>query len=286
MIETKGNPTLAIIGIDQQDFDKNQLVSGAYPYQKGLQQRLPGKTVEQLAPGPVGSIYVFYQVFGRHYILTDFGGSTGIVEVPPDPITLPALPPASNAWIDTFSGYTLGTVARLWGAGIWNNSVGICETIIQGIIDPFLVFETLPPGAQTPDTQFQPVPVPGSPTPSAPADPGSAAFLYPPGTPQPDVILHNPQWDADNTCTGGGFLRSGSPDKVDYAVYPGQTVTDSIFAFSVPIGKLTPWHNVILGHDADVYVGIVKGTCTAGRPDPPTASIYITYQDGSIGLEG
>lgn len=165
MLETNGDSTLALSGINQQDFTKIQLVSGVYPYQEGLQKRLPGKTLIQLYDGQVGSIFVFYMVFGRTYTFIDFG-SIEITEISVPPITLPGLPPTGNEWFDSFGSYLVDTISRIWGGGAWLNAIGICETIIDGYIDAFnaleggIFIQTIPleqqphdaPPVDTPDT--------------------------------------------------------------------------------------------------------------------------------------
>ncbi len=163
MLETKGKSQLAIGGQNQQKFSELELVAGAYPYQVGLQKRIPGKTIQQVLSGPIGSIYVFYMVYGRMYRLLDFG-SLQITEIPipPEPPWQP--PQSSNTWYDTFEGYTPDLISRLWGGGAWLYSVGICETIIQGKIDPYAVYSRIEPGViRQPPTPRQP-PIPPGPT--------------------------------------------------------------------------------------------------------------------------
>jgi hypothetical protein len=155
MLETNSHKVFSSVeGINQQDFDKIQLLQGAFPYQVGLQQRIPGKIISREVSGSVGSIFVFYNVFGRHYILTDYG-TIEITETILPPITLPALPPSNTSWFDTFSGYDVGLVSRIWAAGVWAIGIGICETLIQGIIDPFLVYDTIKGNSDIP-TNLQP----------------------------------------------------------------------------------------------------------------------------------
>lgn len=160
MLATNGKSTLALGGINQQDFKEIQLVAGSWPSQVGLQQRVPGKTIQQVLNGPVSAIYPFYMVYGRAYTLTDFG-SLQIEEVEIPTITLPGLPPSnSNTFFDTFEGYIPEIVSRIWGGGFWFHSVGICETIIDGIIDPFLVYATIAPGREDPENRPIPMPDP------------------------------------------------------------------------------------------------------------------------------
>lgn len=221
MLRTNGSkPTLAIGGINQQDFKEIQLVQGTYPYQKGLQQRIPGKTLIQQQPGAVGigSIYVFYLVLGRHYKLIDYGTNISIVETPLNPITLPALPPQGNTWFDNFASYDIASVSRIWAAGVWAIGIGICETLIEGIIDPFLVFASIAPGRANPIPSLQP-----QPGPSGTSIPATTPANFPVGSPstatsqvlQGEIIIGpntfpfpNASYPIDNS----GWLPGGAGD--------------------------------------------------------------------------
>ncbi len=163
MQETNGASQLALRGVDQQDFNELERVAGTYPYQSGLQQRIPGKSIVQIYDGEIGSIFVFYMVFGRTYTLIDFG-SLVITETEVPPITLPALPPVSFRWYDTFGTYLVDTISRLWGGGLWLVGVGVCESIIEGTIDYFLAFGSGPYPTSPPVDQ-QPIPAPDVDTP-------------------------------------------------------------------------------------------------------------------------
>lgn len=181
MLQTNGSkPTLAIGGINQQDFKEIQLVAGTFPYQKGLQKRIPGKSLISINPNGVGSIYVFYLVYGRHYNLIDFGTSISITETPLNPITLPALPGIADTWFDNFAGYSDDLVSRLWGAGMWATGIGVCETLIEGVIDPFLVFATISPGRENPIPSLQPIPGP-----TGASIPNTTPASFPIGSPDP-----------------------------------------------------------------------------------------------------
>jgi hypothetical protein len=222
MLRTPSKPTLQLEGTDQQDWTNLQLVQGCFPFQIGLHKRAPGKTLLEQHPNPIGSIYVFYLVYGRHYQFLDFGGSIQIVETPVPPIALPGLPPTDNSWFDTFSGYDDGLISRLWGAGVWNNSVGICETLIQGIFDPFLVYATLPPSAEFPTQDQKPVTVP---TP----DPSPETTPIPPNSgngPLPDrnytdytvtAALSNCKKSVGNNT----FATDGPPETIDQWIAHG-----------------------------------------------------------------
>lgn len=182
MEATKGKPILALGGIDQQNFNSIQLVQGAFPYQIGLQKRIPGKSLIRVVPGEVGSIYTFYNVHGRFFSLVDFG-TLQIDEIVTPPIIIPPLPPESAEWLESFSTYDpVGLISRLWGGGQWSIGIGVCESIIQGVIDPFLGFAALPPG-----TGGFPGDGGGGPGPGGPA-PGGPGVPYGLGTPTKRVF--------------------------------------------------------------------------------------------------
>jgi hypothetical protein len=188
MLRTPSKPTLQLEGINQQDFNELQLVQGCFPFQIGLQKRIPGKTLLEQHPTPIGSIYVFYMVYGRHYQLLDFGDGIQIDETVIPPITLPGLPIAGNSWIDTFAGYPDALLSRLWGAGIWPGTVGICETLIAGYIDPFLVYATIPKTPLPEEGKPKPLPPPES-DPDIPPGSSDPSIIWGPGA-QPQVIIY------------------------------------------------------------------------------------------------
>lgn len=289
--DSNGKPTLAINGINQQDFTEIQLAKGSYPYQKGLQKRLPGKTLEQQFSSSVGSIYVFYLVFGRHYNLIDVSGTLTFVPVPVAPITVPALPPTGNTWFDDFSGYTPdGLISFLWGGGAWATTTGICQSIIDGIIDPFLVYATIPGtspivlGSSIPSV----VPTPDPSPETTPADPGSPGYLYPPGH-LPQIITENQPGTLWPSESSEELPQNVSiPDVVNYEDYPGAGVTDTLVATSITIGSIVNFHGVTVGRRSDVPFG------DATAPTPPGPSIdhpalppnpinYYVYMDGNFG---
>lgn len=168
MLKTSGASQLGLEGIDQQDFDKFQLVAGCFPYQIGLQARLPGKVIERVSFSPVGSIYVFYMVLGRFYTFVQYSNDGSITELEIPPWTLPGLPPPDDLWYDDFTGYEVGLISRLWGGGIWAIGIGVCETIIGGWIDPFSVAGTV---VQVPYDPGLPNPGPDVPPPPPPLNP-------------------------------------------------------------------------------------------------------------------
>lgn len=144
MLKTEGDTSRILKGINQQDFDEIQSVEGAYPNLAGLQQRIPGKTLTNQFNGPVGSIYAFYNVYGRNYTLKDFG-SIEIEEVEVPIFISPVVPPLGNSWFDDFESYEDDLISKFWGGGAWASYVGVCETLIIGFIDPFLVYDSVIP---------------------------------------------------------------------------------------------------------------------------------------------
>lgn len=196
MLETAGTSLKGIRGMEQQDFDGIEILQGMFPYQQGMQQRFPGKTLQDTKPFPIGSIYVFYLVYGRFYNLTNFGTNTEIEEVNIPPITLPALPPFGNTWFDDFSGYDVGTISRLWGAGPWAIGIGVCETIIEGMIDPYLALDSGFNYLQQIPTEQQPIPAP-------PVDTPPTTPILPPSGPQnPTECADLPDQDYINLVFG------------------------------------------------------------------------------------
>lgn len=292
MLSTKGKVTVSFEGINQQDFQELQLVAGAYPYQTGLQQRIPGKTLIETMTGPVGSIYAFYNVFGQFYNLISWDGNIQITPVPYTSLRLPALPPTNNGLLfDDFSGYSPdGLISLLWGAGIWNGSVGVCQTTIQGYFDPFQIYGgfTIPPYTLTPWTlalspintttslQAKAGPGGGATIPSAP--PGSAAFLYPPGH-MPNVLLEMQFGESDNTCTGSGYEYVEFDDLVYFVYYPGGSIIDTLNVTSIAIGGKTNFHGVTFGRTGNIDAGVLVGTCPG--PPFPVPAIWNVFPDGS-----
>lgn len=272
MLATPNDPILQLEGIDQQNFEKLQLVKGTFPFQIGLQQRMPGKTLQKIYDHAVGSIYVFYSVFGRHYTLIDFG-SISIIEVTPPPIVLPGTPPTSTLdWIDTFSGYAPALISRLWGAGIWPIGVGICESIIEAFYDPFLVYAKI---SVPVDTSTLPVPGPspdGDPS-IPPISPTSPDALYPPG--YVDVILHIIDSHKNNSCTGQGTQLYQAVGSLRLRNYSGGPAIDQITANSITIGTRVTFHGVKVGRDANSDIGLVGGSCVG--PPLPTPIDYSLY---------
>lgn len=281
MLETHSeNPTLSLAGIDQQDFSAIQKIQGAYPYQIGLQRRMPGKTIQQALGIPIGSILVFYMVYGRHYVLTDFG-NIQITPVDPPVITLPGLPNAQNQWFDDFSGYSpAGLISNLWGAGAWADTVGHCETIIQGYFDPFLVYDNIavtPPNTNDVPT---PLPIPDEDQHTTPANPNSPGAMYPPGS--VDLVIRVQTGDGDNSCEGQGTTPVASIDVINAFAFSGGPFIDSLSATSVTIGGKFNFHGKIIGRTPDHYVGIVQGFCPGPpMPDPLIYSLFINTNEVS-----
>lgn len=284
MLETsKAGIIPAIAGINQQDFDEIQLLSGMYPYQKGLQKRIPGKSLQKVYPSPVGSIFVFYNVYGRPYTSIDFGSSISIEPITIPPITLPALPPTGNSWYDDFSGYTpVGLISLLWGAGNWNDTVGVCQTIIDGWFDPFLVYPNVYAGGISKDPSKQPQPLPTPPvdpetTPLPPTDP---KFQYPVNP--PDLFLNVILAEADNTCQGQGTSPANAIDFINFHDFAGGPVIETKRADSITPGTTVLWRGIKLGRLADVDIGLVVGDCP-GPPQPVPVSYFLHGNDGSFG---
>lgn len=280
MLETKGQTTSSIEGIDQQDFSKIQLLNGAYPNKVGLQQRIPGKTLIRQQTQGIGGIGVMYNVYGRFYNIINFGSIININPVIVGSITQGALPPNSNLWYDDFSGYSSGLISLIWGAGIWPNTFGICQTIINGILDPFQIYATVSPisGGPVPIT---PPPPPTSPQ-TTPADPNSPAAMYPPGSAQ--VILIKQTALANNSCTGQGTEPLTTVDSIQYFDYAGGTLLDTLLATSIPVGKVTVWNGLRVGRLPDLDLGLVAGTCP-GPPEPQATVYYLIETSGAYGIE-
>lgn len=284
MLQTPNEPTLQLEGIDQQDFKKLQLVKGTFPFQIGLQQRLPGKTLQRVMDGPVGSIYVFYLVFGRHYTLIDFGTGIEIEEVVVPPIEPPGLPPTDTLeWIDDFEGYPSPLLSRVWGAGIWPFAVGICESIITAYVDPFLVYATIP---NPPEVEDHPivVPVVGDPT-TGTVDPTSAEAMYPPG--YVDAVLQVNEGNQNNGCTGQGAPLVSNTGSVALRAFPGSTPIQVLIATDITIGTRVLFHGYNFGRIPNPYFGLTEGSCNIffpglnpPLPDAPDFSIYVS--DGSL----
>jgi len=266
-------PDLQLEGVDQQDFSKLQIVKGTFPLEIGMQQRLPGKTIQKIYPGPIGSIYVFYLVFGRHYQLTDFGGGIEIVEVEIPDITPPGLPPTSSLWIDTFSGYDEDLISRIWGAGIWGGRAGICETIITGFYDPFLVYDKV---TTPPPEEVLPVPIDdGGGEETALVPPGSPDAMYPPG--YVEVVLHVNFGHTNDGCTGQGSHIESNADIVRLRPYSGADFLEEWSALDVPVGSKFIWHGHSLGRDVDTDVGVIQGSCGPIDPPLPARKEYSIY---------
>jgi hypothetical protein len=283
MLQSDVKETLAVAGIDQQDFDAIQLVSGAFPSLTGLQQRIPGKTLDRVYPSPVGSIYVFYNVYGRPFRSVDFQDGTIEIEETPLPVwRIPALSPVATSWFDDFFGYTLGTVARLWGAGIWDGGIGVCETIIEGLIDPFLVYATI--------TGENPIPVytPTVVTESAGTPLGivtGGAFDFPFGI--PDIVLIETSAVADNSCTGQGTQPFNVDDSINLYTTPGVPQGAVLHAYDLVLGQKVTWYGLSVGRASNIIIpGYVQGTCIIGLPPQPVAIVYYyNLNNGEFGVE-
>lgn len=281
MLETKGQTTPTLKGIDQQDFSKIQLLNGAFPYKVGLQQRIPGKTLIEQQPLGIAGIGVMYNVYGRFYNVINFGDTITITQVTTPPFKQPTLPPDSNLWYDDFSGYSDGLISLIWGAGIWPNTFGICQTIIDGILDPFAIFATI-----TSPIFGGPVPVAPPPPGTSPqiptANPNAPTSLYPPGSAQ--IILANVTATANNSCTGQGTEALTATDAIQYFDYSGGTLLDTMLATSIPVGKISNFHGLRVGRIPDHDLGLVAGTCP-GPPQPTPTIYFLIATSGVFGVE-
>lgn len=280
MLADKTNPKLAIAGQNNQNFDEIQRVEGCFPFQIGLQQRFPGKALNRVFSSPVGSIYAFYNVYGRPYTLFAYNGSIEIEETPLPVWRIPALAPTSDAWFDDFSGYILGSIARLWGAGIWSGGVGICETIIEGIIDPFSVYDTI--------TSESPIPenVPHTISDSAGAPTGQDTgtnYQFPFNHPQ--IVLAVRTAISDNSCTGQGTQSVIIVDSVKLYNTPGDFTGTTLHAGDLAIGQQIQWNGIRIGRIPNIVTpGFVIGTCP-GPPFPTAIVYYHNINDNSFGVE-
>lgn len=281
MLKTDGLPQLALAGINQQDFDQIQLVQGSYPFQQGLQKRIPGKILKQILSGPVNNIYVFYPVFGRPYTAVGFDDSIEITSVVVPPITIPALPPGLNdQFYDDFSGYLSGTISLFWAAGVWAFGIGVCQTIIVGYIDPFQIYAGLPPAASTPLNVPTPLPPPSSDPSESLLPPTDPNFQFPVNPPQ--VFLKVVNGQANNTCEGQGTEPVASIDFINYYTQPGGTLLATLFATSIMVGHQIKWNGLKVGRLADTDVGLVQGACP-GPPMPDPQGWFLNANDGSYG---
>lgn len=288
MQETKGKVERAIKGIDQQDFDEFQLVKGTFPYQVGLQQRIPGKTIQRVLDGPIGSIYVFYMVYGRTYTIVDFT-TLQIDEIIEPPITNPFFPPVGTEWTETFSGYTTGLISKFWGAGIWPITTGVCESIIEGVIDPFYVTEFAP----APDIPIEDQPrietTPGSNI--TPADKTNPKVTYP--LEQPDIILRLVLAQADYSCYGQGTNAANAYDLIHYYDYSGGNLVSTYSVISATIGGVVNFGGINIGRLPDKDIGIVRNENgpdgsfhQCGGPPQPVPTIYfVNLNNGQFGQE-
>lgn len=275
--------TPAIAGIDQQNFDEIQLLAGAYPYQKGLQQRIPGKSLSEVISGPIGAIEVFYNVLGRPYTLIGYDGNISIEPINLPPWSIPALPPVGNSWFDDFSGYSpSGLVAFLWGAGVWMSTVGVCQSIIDGWFDPFLVYANVYAGGINFDSSKQPValPPPSTDPGTTPLSPTDPQFQYP--VHPPDLYLNIVEGHADNSCQGQGTQPVFSIDFINYHAFPTAAVTGILTASSITPGTIFPWFTLRVGRLADVDIGLVQGDCP-GPSMPPPVSYFYYANSGDFG---
>ncbi len=284
MLATKGKTTPALSGIDQQDFDKIQVVEGCYPFQIGLQKRIPGKSFISKSDFPIGGIFAFYMVYGRPYILIDNDTNLHIQETPIPNWNNPAIKPLGNSWIDTFSGYSPGgLISRLWAAGAWANGVGVCETIIQGWIDPFLVYAKINTNAINLDNFPQTV---SGDSATETGQGTGVKFTYPHNP--PDIVLKVVSGLSDNSCEGQGTSPVSSIDSIKLYNEPGDYTGDSITANDLSVGSRLHWNGIVVGRSSDIEMGLVLSTnCPLlGHPIFPDPLVYfLNLSDGVFGQE-
>ncbi len=270
-------------GTNQQDFEQIQLVSGAFPYQVGLQQRFPGKNLLAVFDGPIGNIFPFYNVYGRPYNLVDTNGRFIITPVPLNSITIPALATTGNRWFDSFGTYSpTGLIQLLWGEGAWpGDGIGVCQSIIEGFIDPFLIYAAIDVHS-IPD--FLPSVVPGSSIPATP-DSTSPAFAFP-FTPC-NVYLRVTTATADNSCTGQGTETFSVADEITAFSAEGDPIIDQpvLHAYDITVKHSVLWHGIRVGRLPDITIpGYVQGTCP-GPAQPVPIEYYLNIWDGSYGIQ-
>lgn len=282
--------TPSVHGIDQQDWSEIQNLRGVYPYQVGLQKRIPAKTLQESFGQGIGSIYVFYLVYGRFYTFIDFG-SIQIGEVKPPAITIPALPPAQSVWWDDFSGYTPdGLISMIWGGGDWLDGIGICETIIEGYFDPFLGG-----GFSPPETTIGPGG--GIAVIDTPVDPTSPPYWYPPGL--VNVYLHERLYslwpgEGDETLPENGAAND-SIRIYDYSDPLLRSLIDEIFASDLIVGRISIVYGLRIGRTPNL--GSYDDKYSMGAPfephwnpllpyPPPSSTIYsFTITTGILTVE-
>lgn len=280
MLETKGQLTPSIEGIDQQDFTKIQLLSGAYPNKVGLQQRIPGKTLDRQVAFAVGSIGVMYNVYGRFFSLENFGTTLNITQINIPPYTPPGLPPNSMIWFDDFSAYSPnGLIQLIWGAGIWDSNFGVCQSIIAGFMDPFAINATI-----TTNPPWVPIRYLTETPEIPPVDPNSPAAMYPPGS--TNVVLGYQIGVADNSCTGQGSEPVDANDSIEQfdVPAPDPVLLDTLYATDATIGKIIIWNGLRVGRIPDRDLGTVQGTCP-GPPQPVPTNYYLIQSTGDFGVE-
>lgn len=291
MIRTEGNKVLALDGVDQQDFEKLQEVAGCYPNLIGLQQRLPGKTIEQFLDGPILDIAVFYLYYGRPFRMINWGGTIEITKIPLVPWSIPVAPNTTNIWMEPFTDYEpVGLISRLWGAGIWLTGIGVCETLIEGYIDPFKVFAEIKSGEPT---DVPTVVEDSSDTPAA-EDTGPN-FYYPREKPQ--IVLKRLNADGDLSCHGQGTTPQQIDDLINVYYEPGN-LKETVPVTDFVVKARTPFYGIVVGRVPDEYIGIVATSppaspaigCVSGPPSffpyPPDPTIYFyNINNGEYGQE-
>ena len=284
MLKTNGDPTQEILGIDQQDFAQIQFLVNAFPHRVGAQRRIPGKSLIQKVDDPIYGIHTFYLVYGRRYNLIDFGNDLQIEEIENPVVVLPVLPPTQNTWFDSFSTYTVGLISRFWGEGNWANAVGICESIIYGVIDPFLVSDTivsenqrdiLPYDVEEDDTN----PI---------SEDTSIRFYFPNGAAQ--IMLRRIKYHPDYSCIGGGVGDVDTDDILKIYAYPGDPSPDIVGPLDIAINGTIPVGNIRVGRPPNEDVGVVNSLICPNPPsifpnEPTMIVYYYNLNNGEYGQE-
>jgi len=284
MLRTSAKPEQVIKGVDQQDFAEIQVLANCFPYRQGAQKRVPGKILEQKLSSPIFGIHTFYMVYGRRFNITDYGTDLEIIEELIPPIVLPALPPSTTSWFDSFSSYSpVGLISRLWGAGNWLTYVGICESLIYGVIDPFLVSDSVAaiPVEDVPRT------VPQDGTTTTTQDTG-INFYFPNGAAQ--IMLQRVIYDADYSCIGGGTVPVAVDDILNVYQYSGDPAPYVVGVLDIPILQSIAVESIRVGRSPNVAFGVANTTLCPNPPsifpNPPVGKVYyLIISSGEYGQE-
>ena len=103
--------------LDLVDPSNVALLKGTYPEKIGLQSRVPGKTMFKKFTYPVNGIAVFYNTYGRRYLLWE-GLDLTIEEVEWEPLTISWTPPWFADKYDDFEEYLEAPISSML-LGFW-----------------------------------------------------------------------------------------------------------------------------------------------------------------------